>query len=196
MKATHAIVCTTIAASATLLNRPQVQGTQLVLPGTVVAYAGAPSNIPSGWLLCDGSAFNGNAARYRPLYLVLGVFHGDGTTGNGHNAESNFNVPDYRGRFLRGVSQSSGFDPDAGIRAPMAAGGNSGNKVGSVQDDVFKEHRHKNFSSEHNGAIVASPRQFLAGGNINHTEGYFGVSPEGGNETRPKNANVYYIIKL
>jgi hypothetical protein len=91
--------------------------------GTVFAFAGTAA--PNGWLLCDGSAVSRTV--YSQLYSVVANSNGsgDGTT--------TFNVPDFRGRFLRGVSGSTSNDPDRTLRIAMASGGNTGNAVGSVQ---------------------------------------------------------------
>ena len=96
-------------------------------PGIVVPFAGPPANIPPGWLLCDGSTIDGTV--YAPLYAAIGEAHGDGGDGPG----SMFNLPDYRGRFLRGVDQGQGRDPDSAGRTAMNTGGNTGDNVGSVQ---------------------------------------------------------------
>ena len=66
----------------------------LVPPGTVVAFAG--DHIPGGWLLCDGSPVS--QTMYPSLFLAIGTAHGSG------GATGMFNLPDYRGRFLRGIS--------------------------------------------------------------------------------------------
>ncbi len=87
-------------------------------PGTVVAFAGPVANIPNGWLYCDGSSIS--RATYPRLFSAIG-------TANGSASATTFNVPDYRGRFLRGVSDASGRDPDAAARTAMAGGGNTGN---------------------------------------------------------------------
>lgn len=95
----------------------------LVPVGTVIAYAGRAA--PAGWLLCDGRAVN--RMTYSSLFDVIGGTHGtgDGTT--------TFNLPDYRGRFLRGVDSGAGRDPDRGGRVALAMGGNVGDNVGTLQ---------------------------------------------------------------
>jgi microcystin-dependent protein len=101
--------------------------------GTVVAYAG--EEIPNGWLLCDGRAISRND--FAKLFSAIKIAHGWGD-----NAAT-FNLPDYRGMFLRGVSHiKSEADLSSNNRTAMTVGGNAGNKVGSVQPDSFKEHGH------------------------------------------------------
>src|ERR1700722_946140 len=61
--------------------------------GTVAAFAG--STAPAGWVLCDGSEYNGTSATYAALYTAIGVTFGDGNASAG-----SFNVPDLRGRVV------------------------------------------------------------------------------------------------
>lgn len=108
-------------------------------PGVVLPYAGTV--LPSGYLWCDGAAHS--RATYSRLYAALGITHGqgDGTT--------TFNVPDYRGRFLRGVDGSASRDPDKASRTAMGTGGNTGNTVGSVQSGETNSHTHAQNSHNH-----------------------------------------------
>ena len=146
-------------------------------PGTVIAFAG--TSVPSGWLLCDGGAVS--RSQYAALFFAIGTVHGqgDGTT---------FNLPDYRGRFLRGVDGQSGRDPDKSTRVAPAPGGNSGNLVGSVQSDAFARHHHNLNSYSDVGLNNRSAR---GTNNIltNPTD------EVGGNETRPINSYVQYIVR-
>jgi len=61
-----------------------------VPPGTVIAYAG--SNIPVGYLPCDGRTLN--ISDYPELYSAIGLTYGGDA--------SSFRLPDFRGMFLRG----------------------------------------------------------------------------------------------
>jgi microcystin-dependent protein len=64
-----------------------------VIPaGSVAPFSG--SVVPDGWLLCDGSA--ASRTTYSNLFAALGTAHGQG------NGSTTFNLPDYRGQFLRG----------------------------------------------------------------------------------------------
>ena len=70
---------------------------EIIPPGCVLPFAG--TNPPSGWLICDGRAVS--RAVYPALYSAVGTSHGsgDGTT--------TFNLPDYRGQFMRGAISSA-----------------------------------------------------------------------------------------
>lgn len=153
-------------------------------PGTVFTYAG--SSAPTGYLSCDGSAVS--RTTYAALFSSIGIAHGSG------DGSTTFNLPDYRGRFLRGVTGASANDPDASTRTAMNTGGNTANTVGSVQGHVFAAHTHRTTTNQNNGA---SP-YLLQGGSLFGSD--VGQTPAttstGGNETRPLNAYVNYIIKF
>ena len=54
------------------------------------------------WLLCDGQAVS--RTTYADLFAVIGTNFGEG------NGVTTFNVPDYRGKFLRGLGGNSAAD--------------------------------------------------------------------------------------
>lgn len=94
-------------------------------PGTIVPFAGA--NVPSGWLLCNGASVS--RAEYSALFAAIDIAWG------AQDLES-FNVPDLRGRFLRGADQGQGNDPDAAFRTSSQSGGNEGDAIGSYQNSA------------------------------------------------------------
>ncbi|MBK1835058.1 tail fiber protein [Roseibacillus ishigakijimensis] len=213
--------------------------TATVPTGSIMPFAGPEldpvsglSNIPDGWLLCDGSAlYSGD---YQSLYEAIHQQWGDGTEAGvdalfspviGGGNVTDFNLPDLRGYFLRGKSGPSGRDPDAADRDDtMDVGGNivdleisgqkTGNEVGSVQAHEYGAHAHLmiNPGADNSGG---SPNPSNGAGNSPHilnTTGAYGgynyrlkgtsglptqglTSKSGGNETRPANAYVNYIIK-
>jgi microcystin-dependent protein len=164
---------------------------ELTPPGTICAFGGATP--PAGWLLCDGRALNSSV--YTGLYDAIGTNWGAGTLAIG--GTNDFNLPDLRGLFLRGVSgaQSGAFaDPDRDSRVASPAGGNAGNAVGSYQVDDLKAHSHEVFpklqgSTSDYGPYVTSAKYPITKPFTNET------GSTGGFETRPKNAYVNYIIK-
>jgi len=160
---------------------------QLAPPGSIVAYMG--TSAPSGWLLCDGSLVS--RTQYAALFSVIGTASGSG------DGATTFNLPDLRGMFLRGVNGSQGntniWDPDAGLRTNEFAGGNSGNAVGSMQTDQFRGHTHSFTSTGYQGCTPSSNPSDIAYPSNYSPNGVTG--PAGGNETRPKNVYVNYIVK-
>jgi microcystin-dependent protein len=161
---------------------------RVVPAGAVMAFAG--ENPPPGWLLCDGSAVS--RITYPDLYAAIGNSHGSG------DGATTFNVPDYRGRFLRGVDGTAGRDPDDASRTAMSAGGNTGDDVGSVQGDQLASHSHTAYArwaGVQTGTAVWTNSFWTGTGFSNNDPNVFQILPTGGSETRPKNAYVNWIIK-
>lgn len=159
-------------------------------PGTISAFGGSAA--PDGWLLCDGRAFSSNS--YPRLYSALGTAWGGGYTNiSGVQVKvsgADFNLPELRGVFLRGVTGGNAnpfADPDLAGRTNLFSGGNVGNTVASYQQDDFKSHTHRV------QAYVTSG----AGWRVHNDwgDGTVDSGAAGGSETRPKNAYVNYIIK-
>jgi microcystin-dependent protein len=163
--------------------------------GTVMAYTGDVAdrqNVQAlrrqGWLPCDGAEHS--AADFKDLYNVIG------TTFGGNKDMGRFNVPDLRGRFLRGTDQGSGNDPDASTRMPSAPGGNSGDRVGTKQDDALGSHAHTLYAAHgSSGGRSSGDPVALAGWPDAGHAATKAVDAAGGRETRPKNVAVNWIIK-
>ncbi|MBK8396742.1 MAG: tail fiber protein [Leptospiraceae bacterium] len=150
--------------------------------GTISAYGG--SSAPTGWLLCDGTSVS--QTTYADLYAVIGCNFGC--------SGANFSLPDLRGRFLRGRDGGAGRDPDSGSRTFMSTGGNTADNVGSVQVDELKSHNHGIMPS--NGITSGSCWWDGTGGFADCTQpATLFVLSRGGNETRPVNAYVNWIVK-
>jgi microcystin-dependent protein len=94
--------------------------------GTILPFGGATA--PAGWLLCDGSAVSRTV--YANLYSAIGSVWGSG------DGSSTFHLPDLRGRFIRGRDGGVARDPDRTTRTAANSGGNTGDNVGSVQDNA------------------------------------------------------------
>jgi len=163
--------------------------------GTIMAFAGPHTKVPAGWVVCDGKLYNRSEAKYKALFEAIGVSWG----GDGANR---FAVPDLRGVFLRGVNETASADPDADkrekSRPDLNSSGNGGNAVGSKQSDAFGSHSHNasvsggEFPFKQSGMGITANK----GTEVQFRTLSVSVAPAGGKETRPKNAYVYYIIKL
>ena len=158
--------------------------------GPLGAEQGAPT-IPIeayGWMLCDGRALE--VSRYPELFAVLGHLYG------GHGEI--FNIPDYRGAFLRGVDLGSGRDPDAMARRPAPGASHAG--VGSTQQSALQEHAHPydgpgSGGGFEPGGMGEMPRPgSVTGGPV--SEGSSDPVRTSRSETRPANIAVNYIIKF
>ena len=171
--------------------------------GEVTAFAGSTNTIPDGWLLCDGTPLN--STNYPALHAAIGSAWGDASDDG--DSSSDFRLPDLRGRFLRGVSGSTTHDLDSNLRQVSGVGGNSGNDVGSHQEDAIR-----NITGSFNGGpTYASPN---ANGAFTEHEASYQTQPGSGrtqkhttvilnayrvvptgSDNRPKNVYVNYIIK-
>jgi microcystin-dependent protein len=175
--------------------------------GTVIPYAAKfdPSVMEkAGWLNCDGRALSRTA--YADLFSVIGVQHG---AGDGVNT---FNLPDYRGYFLRGVDDGTGRDPDTSSREAAAGGGATGDACGSRQGYATKLPKNSSRLSAdgiHSHAVehlpqgcssyaIAGSYQAIWNDDVSYTDfaGQHSHKIVGGDkETRPLNIYVYYLIK-
>lgn len=136
------------------------------------------STPPTGWLVRDGSAYP--VTSYPNLYAVIGNTYG------GNN--QTFNVPDDRGRFIRGylAGTTAGFGQIQNDGLPNITGGivvNQGRSWGAFYDSgsdyIWGGGRS---DSKQNGG-----RAF----NAARSSGIYGAA----NEVRPKNRNYLPIIK-
>lgn len=178
--------------------------------GTILSYIG--SSAPSGWLLCDGSAFN--RFDYPQLFAIIGISCGDG------GAANSFNVPDLRGRFLRGFSGTSSADSNKNERFNLMNGGNSGNDIATYQNDATRfpanasttndgNHTHTYDDAFYSENFTNNAGKIGSDATDNNNDYYFrtpkptteeaGVHSHsltgGDQETRPKNFSVNFIIK-
>lgn len=182
--------------------------------GTIIAWSNGV--VPYGWMECDGSALL--RADYPALFQTIGTTWGDGTQAmpngtaisSGFLSGTAFNLPDGRGNFLRGVSGSAGRDPNAAARTAPLAGGQVGNVVGSYQADALQNitgsvsnlRRNNNSAAVASGAFTVSQSNAASSGSGGESRPVATITLNAANvartstETRPKNINVKYIIKL
>jgi microcystin-dependent protein len=170
--------------------------------GVVFPFAGTTA--PYGYLVCDGSAIS------RSEYPALFVSLGSGTLHGVGDGLTTFNLPDYRGKFMRGLDGVAGNDPDKTTRTHPKTGAVVGNVVGSVQDHQTNAHTHFSVANQGqindtavNTSFAIADNGLQGGGNYAYNLGsgstVANASPtnsSGGNETRPKNVNVNYIVKV
>jgi len=99
----------------------------MTMIGMVMAFAGRQDKVPDGWIPCDGRALSRTGV-HAQLFDAIGILHGAG------DGATTFNVPDFRGYFLRGVAGSSGVDKGLATRIPGPGG--SANEAGSLQSSA------------------------------------------------------------
>jgi len=140
--------------------------------------------VPQGYLECNGASLL--RASYPELFAVLGTTYGtaDGT---------HFNLPDLRGTFVRGWDHAKGTDPDRATRTATATAGatmTAGDHVGTEQAAAVAAHAHST------GMDFTASATTSAGAGLSLRQvGTSDTGSYGGNETRPVNTNVMWIIK-
>lgn len=182
--------------------------------GAVQAFA--MTSVPLGWLKCNGQAVS--RTTYATLFSAIGT-----TFGNG-DGSTTFNLPDMRGRFVRGWDDGRGLD--------------GGRSFGSGQGDALASHSHTGSTStnthNHNGTTSSNTHshgtnwptssegdepQYITAGrsrgsdgnftrrtqNDTHSHSFttsnnshshtFTTNATGGSETRPTNVALQYCIK-
>jgi phage-related tail fiber protein len=153
--------------------------TQVMEPsGTIIAFAGAAC--PSGYLLANGTSQL--VATYPNLANAL-LNSGSYIYGSADSAH--FNLPDFRGVFIRGLDNGAGID--------------SGRTLGTYQGDLVGPHNHTISRNFHfNDSLGNSEPPLNNGTRFNHSSGTTVTDTSGsgiGGETRPKNYAVNYCIK-
>jgi len=165
--------------------------------GSIMPFAGDASKVPTGWLLCDGREVS--RSDYAALYAVIGTAWGYG------NNSTTFRIPDLRGVFLRGVAGTwPAMDADAASRLPRHPGGNSGNNVGTYQDDAIRNITGTFDGNVNDGNAAKTGAFYNTGQAFSGSDGANGGGRIGfdaslvvptGTDNRPKNVYVNYIIK-
>lgn len=151
----------------------------LAIIGAIVLYPLATP--PTDHLECDGSAIS--RTTYADLFAVIGTAYGVG------DGSTTFNIPDYRGEFLRGWDHGAANDPDRASRTNRGDG-TTGDNVGTKQSDQYKSHRHSYQVTDFTDAATTYP---TGSGTPSVTTSYSNYS--GGNETRPRNINIMPCIR-
>jgi len=129
--------------------------------GVILPFGGSSSSVPDGWLLCNG------ASLLRTLYVNL--FAAIGTAWGAADG-SHFNLPDLQGRFLRGVDNGTGRDPDAGTRIASNTGGNTGNNVGTVQGIATSLASGTQSGTKSTSGLTVSSSNFTPTGSIGYSD--------------------------
>ena len=149
---------------------------------------------PSGYLPCEGAAVS--REDYANLFAVIGTTYGDG------NGETTFNLPDYRGYFLRGFDNGAGVDTDAADRTDRGDG-TTGDNVGTAQaaaensiDSIKTECVYQGADwGEAEIPDDGSYSEVVCTGTDQHGYRTETAIKKTGNETRPINKSVLFVIK-
>lgn len=164
--------------------------------GSVIPFSGIhdPQQLMQNWMLCDGKEVSSKSS-FATLYSMIGTAHGS-------TAEFLFNLPDYRGYFLRGVSEDTNRDPEAAKREAPSIGGNTGNTIGSRQNDATA-YPMKSFITIIPGLPTQEGSSIISGlvkdvfiWNSDVVNSVPVATGGGDPETRPRNWSVNYYIRF
>ncbi len=158
----------------------------------------ATTTAPSGYLKCDGSARN--RTTYAALFAIIGTTWGAG------NGSSTFNVPDLRGEFVRGWDDGRGVDNNRNFATSQSDSNKQHNHTASATSTVTDPgHLHTlNGSGDpalagdlppggrHNGTISGGMETATTGISVSTS---VSISNQGGNEAKPRNIAMMYVIK-
>ena len=183
---------TDIATNATGVSTNATSISTNTPAGTIMSWS--KGSAPSGWLECDGSAVS--RATYATLFTAIAETYGNG------DGSTTFNVPDLRGKFLRGYDHGATTDPDAATRTDRGDA-TTGDNVGTNQAHAFQGHYHTGASltwgATAGGSNISVMDNETTDTNKNNakapTDDGSNGTPSITSETRPVNVAVMFLIK-
>lgn len=137
---------------------------------------------PPGWIVCDGSALS--RTTYAALYAAIGTTWGAG------DGSTTFNIPDFRGAFLRGWDSGRGLDPSrvfASYQTDKMAG-----HVHTLNGNIMIANQ---ASSAYGGGLNTPGAAYTKVGDLNDTGAGTNTGSTGSNETAPKNYAILICIR-
>ena len=170
---------------------------------TGAVFCVAVATIPTGYLECNGEAVN--RTTYAALFSFIGTQYGAG------NGSSTFNLPDLRGEFVRGLDNGRGIDPNRQVGSNQSGQNLSPDhdadaSATSNVSDPGHRHPSRGYGNDDDGG-----NQYTGSGNNDvrsnaiedattgisvATNVSIDVDNDGGNEARPRNVAMMYIIKV
>ena len=170
---------------------------------TGAVFCVAVATIPTGYLECNGAAVS--RTTYAALFSFIGTQYGAG------NGSSTFNLPDLRGEFVRGFDNGRGVDSGRGIGSSQSGQNLSHDhdadaSATSNVSDPGHRHPSRGYGNDDDGG-----NQYTGSGNNDvrsnaiedattgisvATNVSIDVDNDGGNEARPRNVAMMYIIKV
>jgi hypothetical protein len=169
--------------------------------GTIMAYGGDVGSESirkdleqRGWLVCNGESVS--CEDYRELFDVIhNYYSGPPDAAAGNVCREKFQLPDIRGRFLRGVNYDATDEKDT-PRDPDCREKNNCDKVGIVQQDALMKHSHGYRTNTWFWKEGKTGGRYIRGDHTTNSLHHDRTDIEGNSEeTRPKNLHVNWIIR-
>ena len=170
----------------------------------------AVASVPTGYLECNGAAVS--RTTYAALFAFIGTSYGAG------NGSSTFNLPDLRGEFIRGFDNGRGVDSGRSVASSQGSQNDSHNHSVSITTSTTSltgtiTKISETYASGGGGAtgvftkggsaqasntpsrVDSSPAGSVSM-DASHNHSVSGnTANQGGNESRPRNIAMMYIIK-
>ena len=176
---------------------------------TGAVFCMAVATVPSGYLECDGTAVS--RTTYAALFAVIGTQYGNPNS-------TQFRVPDLRGEFVRGFDNNRNIDSGRSIGSSQGSQNAQHNHSASATSTAGAHSHSLNYQRkqvEDTGtAFVTDIRRQGGDGDggsttfTNNTDSGFmnnatvsvstsvSIANQGGNESRPRNVAMMYVIKI
>lgn len=153
--------------------------------GTINAFGGSVA--PDGWLMCQGQALS--RTEYADLFAVVGTAFGAG------DGSTTFNIPDFRGEFLRGAGTNSHTSEGDGGAVGEHQKGTTvvASIMGNGYGVIYNKTNGTIDSSTYDKWVGNSGNTYVHNTTQYETESYANVIGTG--KARPTNTSVNFIIK-
>ena len=139
--------------------------------GTIAPFAGDDTQVPKGWLLCNGGFFS--SIDYPDLAIMVGDVYG------GHEG-NNYYLPDFRGRVAMGVNSQSEQQDRDDARATRQLGSEAGSEDVALTLSNLPAHSHIANYKVYEDDAIGSRADLLAA--VADGTGPFDIAPGTGQE--------------
>lgn len=157
--------------------------------GTINMYAGAVADIPTGWLLCDGSAVS--RTTYAQLFAVLDTEYGVG------DGSGTFNVPNFvtSNKFPRAATNDAGRGTTGGSSTHTLTESEMPSHTHAISPNP---HNHSSYGSTGGGAHDPyNPSSIPTSSTTGSTSLSIGsTGGDGAHENKPPFLDVHFIIAV
>ena len=170
------------------LGSPVWEGADVPV-GTINMYAGASTDVPTGWLLCNGAAVS--RTTYAQLFAVLDTEYGVG------DGSATFNLPDFvtTNKFPRAATNDAGRGTTGGSSTHTLTESEMPSHTHAISPNP---HTHSSSSGTSGGALDAYNPSSIPTSALTGSTSLTNASTGGGSahENKPPFIDVHFIIAV